>query len=174
MKQVLFTIMLMSLAATESIHAQTEDYAAKSMLGNFSLGLDVQTSSRHHGVGEWSGAVSASYTFMRNVYTLVHYEQGQATQTTAGARSYVNTKALGAGLGYKVLSIGSGTMDIQAKVLSHIGNSEWKKTSFCAGIQWTIRSGISPTMRLEYRHNTSHTAAIPSSNVVCASVGIKF
>lgn len=171
MRHFIISFLMLFLAC--GVYAQ-EPASNKSVLGKFHGEFGASAAVGSQKMKEWSGMCAISYDLTPRLYALAQYEAGQTTRKQDGVRSFMNTQALGGGLGFKLATVDNLTCDLRAKVLSHVGNSEWKKTSYCIGLNWEFSGSARPMFGLEYRYNKSHSAGIPNTNALCGTVAIRF
>lgn len=149
--------------------------SSKSPLGKFSLEFNTLASTESHDVRELGANVNVSYEFVPRFHVLAQYEQGIGIYDDDETKTNFSSKTLGGGLGYTLCKVGDGgKVDLRCLVSQSIGGNDWKRTVYDANLSWKIVKGISPTLRLGFRHENSHTCSIKDTNVLYGSIGIKF
>lgn len=114
-----------------------------------------------------------------SIYVFVSAEGNKSLYESSGARTYLSGESLGGGLGVQLLGKKSAlhALDIRAKAMTSVGNTDWKRTSYDAGLAWYIKtqkSLFSPVVEVGYRYIDSRESVIENYSGLYVSFGIRY
>lgn len=119
----------------------------------------------------------ANVDLTSGMYVFVSSEGNQSFYKNDDVKTYYNGESFGGGLGVKLLGKKSAShaLDVRMKVLTSIGNADWKRTSYDVNVAWYLKSNVfSPVVEIGYRYIDSLTGAIGNYGNVYLSVGIRY
>lgn len=181
---VKFSILCAFILICSSLKAQNKVYNFnESPLKPFFIEVEAYGTTKSKNLGEIGLNLNLELDITKQFYLMGVYTFGKALQDRYDVKSYFDTQSVGGGLGYRLFKlIGNkknerpniGSVDLRANVLTHVGDVDWKKTTYNIGFVLVFKNKLSPIISLGYRHNQSHTRGIPNTNSVYGEIGIRF
>jgi len=121
----------------------------------------------------------AHVDMLSRMYVFFSLENNLAHLNDNETKTYYKSNSLGGGVGVQLLGKNSTThaLDARMKVLTCVGNTDWKRTSFDACLTWYIKNNktmFSPVVELGYRFLNSRTKGINNYGNAYLSFGIRY
>lgn len=112
------------------------------------------------------------------LYVFFTSEENKTLYKKDDVKTYYDGSSLGGGLGVKLLNSDKTTqsLDIRAKVLSSVGNPDWKRTTYDASVAWYLsgKQRFSPVLELGYRYIDSRSNNISNYGSLYVGIGIRY
>lgn len=135
------------------------------------------TGMRSKGITPMDFSFKAHVDVVRPVCLFVTAEGNRSLYKSNEVRTYFDGESLGGGIGFHILGKKSPlhAFDARLKVLSSIGNADWKRTSYDANIAWYLKGVMfSPVVELGYRHIDSRSTFMNNYDNIYVSLGIRY
>lgn len=181
---ILFICLVMSavyVKAQSVHHGQTEEKIAinqgsQTFFDRLYLQLGLAVGTKHNDITPMEPTVEVGYFVLRKLYLFgsysglyAHYDKDE------NIRKYTLSQNLGGGLGYTLFNTGNMYFDLNGKITSSVGSSDWKFVCYDIGVKYRIGSGKQKIhFGLSYRHINSRTAGIDNYNGVFGTIGFGF
>ena len=132
---------------------------------------------RSNGVTPMDVSFKAYVDVFRPVCLFVAAEQNNSLYKEDDVKTFYKGESLGGGLGINILGTrnSSHTLDVRLKVLSSIGNADWKRTSYDVNLAWYLKGIIfSPVVEVGYRFVDSRSDYIDNYKNAYLTLGIRY
>lgn len=112
------------------------------------------------------------------LYAFFTAEENKTLYKKDDVKTYYDGTSLGGGLGVRLLCSDQTqhTLDIRAKVLSSVGNPDWKRTTYDASLAWYLsgKQRFSPVVEIGYRYIDSNSDQISNYGSLYVGIGIRY
>ncbi len=170
MKKIFYVITLIVTFVSASLQAQT-------FVERTHFEASAATGLRSNGITPVDFSFKCHVDIIPMLYLFVSAEDNLSLYKENGAKTYVNGASIGGGLGVKLLnSVKSNhSLDIRAKSLESIRNTDWKRTSYDVSLAWYIKTAkFSPVVELGYRFIDSRTEVFDNYGNAYISFGLRY
>lgn len=135
------------------------------------------TGIRSKGITLMDFSFKAHVDVIHPIYLYITAEGNKSLYKRNEGKTYYNGESIGGGIGINILGNKSMShaLDARLKILSSVGNADWKRISYDASIVWYLKSVIfSPVIEFGFRHINSRNTFMDNFNNVYVSLGVRY
>lgn len=120
---------------------------------------------------------NAQYDIIPIIYAFASVDRNLALYDADAENCYYEGELLGGGIGIHLWGNNKDkhVLDARLKVLTSIGNSDWKQTSYYTCLAWYMKNlEFSPVVEIGFRHIDSKTSYLNDYRSVFLSIGLRY
>lgn len=142
--------------------------------------LAAGTGTKSKGMQSVDLSVKAGIDIIPHLYAFANVESNYSLYDRNDVRTWYKGQSIGGGLGAQLWTKKQSTdaLDLRVKVLTSIGGSDWKRTTYDVSLAWYLQSPkrrvFTPVVEIGYRHINSRTMGLDNTNALYASIGLRF
>lgn len=153
---------------------------AQSFADRLHFELAAGTGTKNKGIEPFDLSAKVGVDIIPHLYAFASAEGNLALSENNDVRTWYKSQSLGGGIGAQLWTKNQSAdaLDLRLKVLTSLGGSDWKRTTYDVSVAWYLQSSkkriFTPVAEIGYRYVNSRTIGLDNTSSFYVSLGFRF